>query len=117
MVKPKILSSTSLGKNDDLHERSRQRFLYGALYQNARAELLKGIGASADEVKDPDPYYALNAQAGLYLNTFGLWILEYTAGEALDTLAKKFSSVVDEFVRWNALNVPFRLALKAEYAR
>lgn len=104
-------------EGDDLHAKRRQQFLYGALYKNVRAELEESIKVRSHSVRhrDLDPYYRVTAQQGVYSNTFWLWMSEYTAGEDLDTLAQSFSSVVDEFVRWNELNVPFRLYLKEKY--
>ncbi|OEZ27463.1 hypothetical protein AO062_27625 [Variovorax boronicumulans] len=43
-------------------------------------------------------------------------MLDYTAGVDLDTLAPQLAGIVDDFVRWNDANVPFRIALKEEFA-
>ncbi|WP_116298082.1 PoNe immunity protein domain-containing protein [Cupriavidus taiwanensis] len=73
------------------------------------------LRASSIKHHELPPRYRVNAQASVYLNTFWLWTLEYTAGRSLDELAKSFSSVVKEFVIWNELNIPYRRFLSERF--
>ena len=104
---------------DGHHPRYRQRFLYGALYGNIYARLADGISACVDDVNSkkehPHPGYLCDAQRAVYQEMFRLWMLEYTAGESLDELASNLTKIVDEFVRWNELNVAYRLFLQKEF--
>ncbi|MGD7187617.1 hypothetical protein GO283_01657 [Ralstonia solanacearum] len=108
-----------LPEPEALHTRRRQQFLYEALYANVRARLVEGIESCSENVQKkkghPDPGYVRDAQGGLYEEMFWLWMLDYTSGKNLDELAAQFSRIVDEFVRWNELNVPYRLYLKEKY--
>ncbi len=111
---PSLLPETST-----LHTRRRQQFLYDALYVNVRSRLLEGIQCSVDNVRAKrdhlDPGYLLDAQGGLYKNMFRKWMLEYTAGEDISELATQFKPIVDEFVHWNELSVPYRIYLRDKY--
>jgi hypothetical protein len=102
---------------EDLHIKRRQKFLYDALYRNVHARLQEGIDVCVKGVRrgDLDPYYLVDAQGAVFKEMFYLWMLEYTAGMDLDTLARQFAPIVDEFVRWNELNVPYRLFLKEKF--
>ncbi|RAS08765.1 uncharacterized protein DUF1910 [Cupriavidus alkaliphilus] len=106
-----------LAETADLPGERRQKFLYPSLYKNVRKDLVESIEISRDSVKHRDlsPRYRVNAQASVYLNTFWLWMLEYTAGRDLDELASSFSSVAKEFVTWNELNIPYRIFLSERF--
>lgn len=106
-----------LPERDDLHSKRRQNFLYSALYRNVRTRLLEGIDVCVKSVRrgDLDPYYLVDAQGAVFKEMFYLWMLDYTAGKDLDALADQFAPIVDEFVRWNELNVPYRLFLKEKF--
>ena len=106
-----------LPEKDDLPTKRRQKFLYEALYRNVFARLQKGIEVCVRSVRrgDLDPYYLADAQGAVFQERFFLWMLEYTAGKDLDKLARQFALVVDEFVRWNELNVPYRLFLREKF--
>ncbi|MGM3411928.1 PoNe immunity protein domain-containing protein [Ralstonia holmesii] len=106
-----------LPEPEDLHTKRRQKFLYDALYRNVHARLQEGIDVCIKGVRrgDLDPYYLVDAQGAVFKEKFYLWMLEYTAGKDIDTLAGQFASIVDEFVRWNELNVPYRLFLKEKF--
>lgn len=103
---------------DDMHLRHRQQFLYKALYENVRALQLESIDVSVAGVerKQPGTQTYVVAQAFVYHEKFWLWMLDYTAGVDLDTLAPQLAGIVDEFVRWNDANVPYRKYLKEKYA-
>lgn len=104
---------------DDKPRKRRQQFLYDSLYENVKAKLIAGISACIENVsqkKDaPHPGYLCDAQRSVYQEMFRLWMLEYTAGGDLDELANEFKPVVDQFVHWNELNVPYRIFLQEEY--
>ncbi|CAJ0887008.1 hypothetical protein R20233_03203 [Ralstonia sp. LMG 32965] len=106
-----------LPEPETLHTKRRQKFLYDALYRNVHTRLQEGIDVCVKGVRreDLDPYYLVDAQGAVFKEKFYLWMLEYTAGKDLDTLAHQFSPIVDEFVRWNELNVPYRLFLKEKF--
>ncbi|MDP9911446.1 hypothetical protein J2W27_003570 [Variovorax boronicumulans] len=103
---------------DDMHLRHRQQFLYKALYENVRALQLESIDVSVAGVerKQPGTQTYVVAQAFVYHEKFWLWMLDYTAGVDLDTLAPQLAGIVDEFVLWNDANVPYRKYLKDKYA-
>ncbi|MFS8930533.1 conserved hypothetical protein [Cupriavidus taiwanensis] len=111
---PSLLPSSASFKNS-----RRQQFLYEPLYENVRARLIEGIEACKDNVRlkqnHPHPGYLRDAQGGLYEEMFWLWMLDYTAGADLDHLAREFASIVEEFCRWNELNIPYRLYLKEKF--
>ncbi|SOZ20193.1 hypothetical protein CBM2609_B70343 [Cupriavidus taiwanensis] len=109
---PLLLDETSA-----LPGKHRQKFLYSDLYKNVRKDLIESVEICAQSIKHHElpPRYRVNAQASVYLNTFWLWTLEYTAGRSLDELAKSFSSVVKEFVIWNELNIPYRRFLSERF--
>lgn len=81
--------------------------------------LIEGVEDSKDNVLQkqthPHPGYLRDAQGGLYEEMFWLWMLDYTAGADLDHLAREFASIVEEFCRWNELNIPYRLYLKEKF--
>lgn len=89
------------------------------MYRNVRSRLLSGISACIEDVdskkQHPHPGYLCDAQRAVYQEMFRLWMLEYTAGENLDEQAKKLAKIVDAFVHWNELNVPYRLFLQKEF--
>ncbi|PLC03894.1 hypothetical protein CY658_17780 [Variovorax sp. RO1] len=116
MSKPK--KPTLMSEPDDMHLRRRQQFLYKALYENVRALQLESIDVSVAGVerKQSGTQTYVVAQAFVYHEKFWLWMLDYTAGVDLDTLAPQLAGIVDEFVRWNDANVPYRKHLKEKYA-
>ncbi|WP_083259337.1 PoNe immunity protein domain-containing protein [Variovorax boronicumulans] len=117
MRTPKKLALTPVC-DDDTHSRRRQQFLYKTLYENVRALQLESIDVSVAGVKrkQPGTQTYVVAQAFVFHEKFWLWMLDYTAGVDLDTLAPQLAGIVDDFVRWNDANVPFRIALKEEFA-
>ncbi|WP_265920856.1 PoNe immunity protein domain-containing protein [Cupriavidus nantongensis] len=100
-----------------VESKRRQKFLYEALYKNAKIELLEGIDACRKSIQHENlnPYYLVNTQASVFSHKLWLWMLEYTAGEEIDVLANAFGSVVDDFARWNELNIPFRISLRERF--
>ncbi|WP_265920853.1 PoNe immunity protein domain-containing protein [Cupriavidus nantongensis] len=95
----------------------RQQFLYPDLYKNVRKDLVESIAVCFDSIQHDELSlrYRVSTQSSVYLNTFWLWMLEYTAGRDLDELARSFSSVVREFVIWNELNIPYRRFLSERF--
>ncbi|QOF78327.1 PoNe immunity protein domain-containing protein [Variovorax sp. 38R] len=116
MNKPE--KSALLPELDDMRLHRRQRFLYMALYENVRALQLESIDVSVAGVKrkQPGTQTYVVAQAFVFHEKFWLWMLDYTAGVDLDTLAPQLAGIVDEFVRWNDANAPYRQYLKDKYA-
>ena len=116
MSKPK--KPSLLPESDDMHLRRRQKFLYKALYENVRVVQLEGIEITKSEVANSRPGTDDNvlAHRAHYNEKFRLWMLDYTAGVDLEVLAPQLAGIVDEFVRWNDANVPYRQYLKDKYA-
>ncbi|SPA56490.1 PoNe immunity protein domain-containing protein [Cupriavidus taiwanensis] len=106
-----------LAEISDLPGEPRQQFLYSELYKNVRKDLVESIAICLDSIQHEklSPRYRVSAQASVYLNTFWLWMLEYTAGRDLDELARSFSGVVREFVIWNEVNIPYRRFLSERF--
>ncbi|MEC3766281.1 MULTISPECIES: hypothetical protein [Cupriavidus] len=71
-----------LAEISDLPGEARQQFLYPDLYKNVRKDLVESIVICLDSIQrhELSPRYRVSAQASVYLNTFWLWKLEYTAG-------------------------------------
>jgi len=103
---------------DDMRLCRRQQFLYTALYENVRTVQLEAIEITRFQVSKRRPGTDDNvlAHRAHYNEKFRLWMLDYTAGVELDVLAPQLAGIVDAFVRWNDANVPFRIALKEEFA-
>jgi hypothetical protein len=99
------------------HEKRRQQFLYEQLYENVRAEQLQAIRLCREAIptREPASLYSVSDQEFVYRNKFWLWMLDYTAGVALDDLAPRLSEVVDEFELWHRMNRPFREKLAEEF--
>jgi len=116
MSKPKTPSL--LPEPDDMHLRRRQQFLYKALYENIRNKQLEAIVITTEDVREQEvgTMSSVAARQSAYNVKFWLWMLDYTAGVDLDVLAPQLAGIVDDFVRWNDANVPFRIALKEEFA-
>ncbi|SPA01348.1 conserved hypothetical protein [Cupriavidus taiwanensis] len=97
--------------------RLRQPLLYEALYLNARSELLEGIDACRTSIRTENlnPYYLVCTQGSIFSHYLWLWMLEYTAGADINELANGFGLVADEFVRWNELNIRFRIFLREKF--
>ncbi|MDP9880029.1 hypothetical protein J2W25_004290 [Variovorax boronicumulans] len=109
---------TLMPKPDDMHLRRRQQFLYEALYENIRNKQLEAIAITIQNVQEQKVgtrSYVVARQSA-YNVKFWLWMLDYTAGVELDVLAPQLAGIVDEFVRWNDANVPYRQYLKDKYA-
>ncbi|PLC03893.1 hypothetical protein CY658_17775 [Variovorax sp. RO1] len=103
---------------DDMHLHRRQKFLYKALYENIRNKQLEAIVITTEDVREQEvgTMSSVAARQSAYNVKFWLWMLDYTAGVDLDVLAPQLAGIVDDFVRWNDANVPFRIALKEEFA-
>lgn len=111
-------SSPSLTRDSgDLHNKRRQKFIYEALYRNTHSSLTDEIRSCIDSIRNDDlnPRLLVDAQASAFQEMFHLWMLEYTAGKELNILASQLPSIVDEFVRWNDANVPFRFWLREKF--
>ena len=107
-----------LPEPDDMHLRRRQQFLYKTLYENIRNKQVEAIVITAEDVLEHKigTMSSVAARQSAYNAKFWLWMLDYTAGIDMDVLAPQLAGVVDEFVRWNDANVPYRQYLKDKYA-
>jgi hypothetical protein len=103
------------------HERRRQKFLYEKLYENTRMEQIDAVSlcrrdlASLRREATLNHQYIEAAQAFVYHEKFWLWMLDYTGGISIEDLAPCLKEVVDEFVVWHEVNIPYRQSLKEEF--
>lgn len=116
MSKPK--KPSLLPEPDEMHLRRRQQYLYKALYENIRNKQLEAIAITTEDVQEQKvgTMSSVAARQSAYNVKFWLWMLDYTAGVDLDVLAPQLTGIVDEFVRWNDANIPYRQYLKDKYA-
>jgi hypothetical protein len=93
---------------ESFDQQRRQQFLYPELYINCRARQMKTVQFQRDQsieyINDPEYGFGhmhhVTCHQFIYLETFWLWMLDYTAGGDLDELALRFAEVVDLFVEW-----------------
>jgi hypothetical protein len=104
-----------------IDEKRRQQFLYDKLYEQAKGCLRREIEsrrADLDTLLQSGSSDLLEQQSlreFVYHAKFWSWMLDYTAGVAVDELAPRLSEVVDEFVIWHEMNRPFREKLAEEF--
>ncbi|MGK5051602.1 PoNe immunity protein domain-containing protein [Janthinobacterium sp. RB2P8] len=98
------------------HEKRRQQFLYEELYIKTRENqlaLIEGQQENKDIAETAQD--AALAYHFLYLETFWLWMLDYTAGVEIDELAPRISGIVDLFEKWNEVDQVYRQQAVLEY--
>ncbi|WP_090327651.1 PoNe immunity protein domain-containing protein [Duganella sp. CF517] len=94
--------------NTPFHERRRQQFLYEELYEKTRANQVKLINGqlenklTAETAEDHSIVHRF-----LYLESFWIWMLDYTAGVPISELAPRIIGIVDAFEEWNNIHQPF----------
>ncbi|MEG0880682.1 MAG: DUF1911 domain-containing protein [Janthinobacterium sp.] len=86
-------------------ERRRQQFLGEELYVKTRNNQFALIAVGLENKKVA---YSTQENASvhhfLYLERLWLWMLDYTAGMSIDTLAPRIADIVDKFEKWNAVD-------------
>jgi hypothetical protein len=96
-------------KNSVFHERRRQQFLYEELYKKTRTNQLSLIRGGGENRKDA---YSIGESSSvhhfLYLELLWIWMLDYTAGIALDQLAPRIADIVDKFEEWNEVDQKYQ---------
>jgi hypothetical protein len=103
-------------KIPEFHERRRQQFLYEELYTKTsknQLSLIEGQLANkkvADSTQSQTVIYQF-----LYLETFWIWILDYTAGEPIDALAPRIADIVDKFEEWNEVDQLYQRELALDF--
>ncbi|NHQ91336.1 PoNe immunity protein domain-containing protein [Janthinobacterium lividum] len=101
--------------NLPFHQRRRQQFLYEELYKKTRKNqflLIEG-GIENAKIAKTMKQNATTHQL-LYLETFWLWMLDYTAGEPIDSLALRIGGIVDKFEEWNEVDQLYQQEMAIE---
>lgn len=89
-------------KISPFHERRRQQFLYEELYEKTRINLIALAKLQIEERKSAESADDISlSHQFLYLETFWLWMLDYTAGTSIEELARRVVDLVDKFEAWN----------------
>jgi len=103
------------------HERRRQQFMYEAFYVNNRIDQLDAIQRQRNYLdfclleSTRDLSNIALYQEYTYHEKFWLWMLDYSGGVELEALAPRLDEIVDEFVEWYRVNIPYREYLKNKY--
>jgi len=87
------------------HRRNHHQFLYHELYIKTRENLLALIEVRLANKKIVESTLENSVlHQFLYLEAFWIWMLDYTAGEPIDTLAPRIAGIVDKFEEWNEID-------------
>ena len=97
-------------KSTTFHERRRQAFLAEDLYKKTRANQFSLLEIEKDnaQVAARGSEGHTSAYEMLYLEQLWIWMLDYTAGVAIEDLAPRLSDIVDAFVAWNEIDQVFQ---------
>lgn len=92
-------------KNSVFHERCRQKFLYEQAYKKTRINQLSLIEGQLSNKKITNSIQSKTViHQFLFLELFWIWMLDYTAGEPIETLATRIAGIVDKFEEWNEVD-------------
>jgi hypothetical protein len=97
-------------KNKQFHESRRQQFLYEDLYEKTRANQFVVLNLEKENavVATPGSEGHTSAYEMIYLEQLWVWMLDYTAGTAIEQLAPRLTSIVDAFETWNEMDQIFQ---------
>lgn len=92
------------------HESRRQQFLYQDLYEKTRVNqfVILNLEKENSVAAAPGSEGQTSAYEMIYLEQLWVWMLDYTAGTALEELASRLPSIVDAFETWNEMDQLFQ---------
>lgn len=98
-------------------ESRRQQFLYEDLYEKTRANQFVILNVEKDntQLATRGSEAQTSAYEMLYLEQLWVWMLDYTAGIALEDLAPRISGIVDAFETWNEMDQFFQQKAADEF--